>query len=170
MTDDATDRQPSFSSRRALLKLIWAGLGVTIGGQVAIITYRFLAPREGVRIGNQLRAGRLDAFPPRSVTFISEGSLFLVRLADGGVVALSNRCPHLGCTVIHDADRDLLACSCHASTFRHDGQVLNPPATRPLDWFKVGFDQDDVIIDLGVAQQRTAVEADDVAYPPGARG
>lgn len=155
------------SSRRAFLKMVWTALGLTVAAQGTYIGYRFLAPRDGTAVGKQVQVGHLADFPIGSVTFITQGSFFLVRLDDGGLVALSNRCPHLGCTVMHDADRDLLACSCHASTFRPDGQVLNPPATRPLDWYPITFDADLVLVDTSVARQRATVEATHIIYPPG---
>jgi rieske iron-sulfur protein len=62
----------------------------------------------------------------------------LVRLGDdpqGGLVAYSAICTHLGCTVLEALNPDgNIVCPCHASVFdpRADAQVLNGPAARPL--------------------------------------
>lgn len=62
----------------------------------------------------------------------------LVRTGDdpeGGLVAYSAICTHLGCTVLERLNPDgNIVCPCHASVFdpRADAQVLNGPAARPL--------------------------------------
>jgi rieske iron-sulfur protein len=62
----------------------------------------------------------------------------LVRLGEdpqGGLVAYSAICTHLGCTVLEALNQEgNIVCPCHASVFdpRADAQVLNGPAGRPL--------------------------------------
>lgn len=51
--------------------------------------------------------------------------------------ALSRKCTHLGCTVQFHEKEQLLECPCHQSRFSKEGVVLNGPAKRSLDKFKV---------------------------------
>jgi nitrite reductase/ring-hydroxylating ferredoxin subunit len=53
----------------------------------------------------------------------------------GEVIALSNRCTHLGCPVVLQPDDESapLHCPCHDAHFSATGQVLDGPARRPLD-------------------------------------
>ena len=45
------------------------------------------------------------------------------------------------------ADEDRFVCPCHASTFDITGDVLSPPAPRPLDIFPVRIENDIVKVD-----------------------
>jgi cytochrome b6-f complex iron-sulfur subunit len=124
--------------RRRLLKRIWAGLGLAALAEGAWVTASFLRPRP--RAGTDagiLTAGPLDRFEPGSVTAFPEGRFYLVRLQDGGFLAVHRECTHLGCTVPWDDAAKRFACPCHASAFDITGAVTGPPAPRPLDYFPV---------------------------------
>jgi cytochrome b6-f complex iron-sulfur subunit len=82
------------------------------------------------------------------VTAFPEGRFYLARLADGGFLALHRECTHLGCTVPWIAEEDRFVCPCHASSFDLTGNVLSPPAPRPLDIFPVRIENDIVKVDL----------------------
>ncbi len=51
----------------------------------------------------------------------------------GQIKALSAVCPHLGCTVPWDADRNEFVCPCHGGVFAPDGTHLSGPPPRSLD-------------------------------------
>jgi glycine/D-amino acid oxidase-like deaminating enzyme/nitrite reductase/ring-hydroxylating ferredoxin subunit len=61
------------------------------------------------------------------------------RDANGTVHAVSPRCTHLGCEVAWNAAERSWDCPCHGSRFGVDGEVLNAPATSPLE--RVDTDQ-----------------------------
>jgi nitrite reductase/ring-hydroxylating ferredoxin subunit len=56
--------------------------------------------------------------------------IYVLVLGDGGHIALSPICTHLGCTV--DIAGAHLVCPCHGSTYDRTGQVLRGPAERRL--------------------------------------
>lgn len=43
------------------------------------------------------------------------------------------RCPHMGCALKWNSREHSWDCPCHGSRFSRDGEVLESPATRPLD-------------------------------------
>jgi Rieske Fe-S protein len=57
----------------------------------------------------------------------------LVRTADDGWVAYSQKCTHLSCAVYPSADGKRLECPCHEGFFSlANGRVLQGPPPRPL--------------------------------------
>jgi Rieske Fe-S protein len=60
------------------------------------------------------------------------GACWLTRRG-GEVRALSTVCPHAGCAVDWDAERQLFACPCHDSTFGPNGEQRSGPAPRAMD-------------------------------------
>jgi cytochrome b6-f complex iron-sulfur subunit len=146
----AVDQAP-VSSRRSLLVRLWIALGVVAAGEIAWIAASFLRPRRSAPVvadqTDLVIAGAVDEFEPGSVTAFPVGKFHLVRLDDGGFLALHRKCTHLGCTVPWVAEEQRFVCPCHASSFDIHGEVLNPPAPRPLDVFAVRIENGIVKVD-----------------------
>jgi cytochrome b6-f complex iron-sulfur subunit len=156
----------SRASRRRLLKWIWGGLGLAAVGEAFWIGSSFLVPRRR-REGDTeqiFTAGSADDFEPGSVTAFPAGRFYLVRLEDGGFLALDRTCTHLGCTVPWRAEQERFTCPCHASTFDITGQVLGPPAPRPLDRYPVRIENNIVKVDLRSPVRRTTFDRSQVVF------
>ena len=153
-------------SRRDFLKLAWSFFGGLAALETAGVFMAYLQPRlaEG-EFGSIITAGLVDDFPPNSVTHISNGRFYIVRLGDGGFMAVYHRCTHLGCTVPWDAAAQKFVCPCHNSQFDQQGTVENPPAPRPLDLFAVTIENGEVKVDTGDLRQRQSFESAQVVYP-----
>jgi Rieske Fe-S protein len=65
------------------------------------------------------------------------GSAWLLRQANGAIVAYDPRCTHAGCRYAWSADADRFRCNCHGGEFALDGTVLAGPPQRPLAKFPV---------------------------------
>jgi len=89
-------------------------------------------PRRFVVIDDRVDAWNL--FPNEPV-----GSIYLTRNHDNSVHALNWTCPHLGCFVGYDPDREVYQCPCHDSSFEIDGRIHNEksPSPRGLDSLEV---------------------------------
>ncbi len=150
--------------RRSFLGLAWLGLGVAALGEAAWIVASFLKPRGKAPKGEAglVVAGPWDAFAPGSVTAFPAGRFYLVRLEDGGFLALNRQCTHLGCSVPWDEASGRFACPCHASVFDLRGDVLAPPAPRPLDLFAVRIENGIVKVDVSAPIRRSAFDASQV--------
>lgn len=150
--------------RRSFLRLAWVGLGVAALGEAAWIVASFLKPRKEAPkdAGSLVVAGPMESFAPGSVTAFPAGKFYLVRLADGGVLALHRQCTHLGCSVPWDEAAGRFACPCHASAFDLRGEVLAPPAPRPLDLFAVRVENGIVKVDVSAPVRRTSFDASQV--------
>lgn len=146
--------------RRRLLLRLWGVLGLAAVAEAAWVVASFLRPRRGdaARDVRLVTAGPLDQFEPGSVSAFPAGRFYLVRLADGGFLALHRECTHLGCTVPWVADKAHFACPCHASVFDITGSVLSPPAPRPLDHYPVRIENGIVKVDTGRRLRRAAFD------------
>lgn len=91
-------------------------------------------------------AGKLSSFQPGQVYPFGAQKFYLSRFEDGGLLAISTRCTHLGCMV--QANDNGFVCPCHASSFNQYGEVLSAPAIRALDIFPVEIENGYVMIDL----------------------
>lgn len=150
--------------RRSFLRLAWVGLSVAALGEVAWIVASFLKPRPKavINAGGLVVAGPMENFAPGSVTAFPAGKFYLVRLVDGGFLALHRQCTHLGCSVPWDEAAGRFACPCHASLFDLRGDVLAPPAPRPLDLFAIRIENGIVKVDVSAAIRRSSFDASQV--------
>jgi len=137
---------------------VWLLLGGVALAEAVWVVSDFFKPRRRRAAdddsGSVIVAGPVDRFEPGSVTAFQQGRFYLARLEDGGFLALSRECTHLGCTVPWVADEDRFVCPCHASSFDIRGDVLSPPAPRPLDIFPVRIENDIVKVDTSEPVRR----------------
>jgi cytochrome b6-f complex iron-sulfur subunit len=68
---------------------------------------------------------------------------------EAGVVALYQKCPHLGCRVPECSSSQWFECQCHGSQYNRVGEVRGGPAPRGMDRFAVSVSSGTIIIDTG---------------------
>jgi cytochrome b6-f complex iron-sulfur subunit len=149
------------TSRRTFLWRLWLALGGLAVLEYALAAADFLRPRrarsrddgDGIVI-----AGPIDRFEPDSVAAFPKGKFYLARLEDGGFLALSRECTHLGCTVPWSSYDHAFVCPCHASSFDITGNVLSPPAPRALDLHPVRIENGVVKEDTNTRLKRRSFD------------
>jgi len=159
---------PREPSRRSFLNKLWIGLGILALFEFALLVIAYLRPsKTGVKSGDPetiIEAGPVAKFPRNSVTAFIRGKFYLCRLEDGGFLAVSRKCTHLGCTVPWLDKEKRFACPCHASAFDIKGEVINPPAPRPLDFYRLFIENNIVKVDTGKRIKRSGFRAEQVVY------
>jgi cytochrome b6-f complex iron-sulfur subunit len=154
--------------RRSFLRKLWILLGLAALAEAVWLAAAFLGPGRKIRALEKaaatVAAGRVSDFEPGSVTAFQQGRFYLARLDDGGFLALSRTCTHLGCTVPWVEEERKFVCPCHASAFDIRGEVVNPPAPRALDTFPVRIEGDVVKVQTGEAAPRKRFETSQVVY------
>ena len=70
-----------------------------------------------------------------------------------GVVALYQKCPHLGCRVPWCATSQWFECGCHGSQYNRVGEKKGGPAPRGMDRFGVAVEGGTVVVDTGLVVQ-----------------
>jgi len=153
--------------RRIFLSRVWKWLGVAAAAEFAAVVGAYLWPRKGRNSdtkGGVVKVGPVADFTPSSVTAFPQGRFYLARLADGGFLALSSTCSHLGCTVPWNDETRTFPCPCHASLFEITGDVKGPPASRALDLFPVTIEGGILEVDTGKRIRRQKFERSQVTY------
>lgn len=74
-----------------------------------------------------------------------------------GIVALYQKCPHLGCRVPECKTSQWFECPCHGSQFNRVGEKKGGPAPRGMDRFGVSVNNDNVTIDTGTVFSGPAI-------------
>ncbi len=155
--------------RRDFLSWLWVGLGLAAFAEMVWLAAAFLRPSKDrsakKTLDKQMVIGPVDAFTPGTVTAFPQGRFYLARLADGGFLAISRRCPHLGCTIPWVAAEEKFLCPCHSSAFDIQGDVLRSPAPRAMDLYRVTIENTVVKVDIGQAAKRDRFQPAQVVYP-----
>lgn len=157
------------SSRRNFLNKLWIGLGVVALAEFIAVAIAFLRPGKSKAVQSDddrvITGGSVDIFAPNTVTAFVRGRFYLARLNDGGFLALSSKCTHLGCTLPWVEKENKFICPCHASAFDITGNVIKAPAPRALDIFAVNIENDIVKVDTGHPVKRSEFRKEQITYP-----
>ena len=155
---------------RATVTLMSASLG---GFGAAVIGFLWTSSSGGfgskINVGNvddvigQIRANKGFLYFPEARSWITEypkESLSKGKDAYGhqgpvysglesGLIALYQKCPHLGCRVPECKSSQWFECPCHGSQFNRVGEKKGCPAARGMDRFGVSVTNGNVVIDTG---------------------
>lgn len=167
-------------------------LGATFGSFLAVLGVELLAfmwPRLKGGFGASIDAGAVidlitaTRTPDGGVVpaFIPQARAYVVPVDDdnlseqfegksvaaGGLMALYQRCVHLGCRVPWCAPAQGFECPCHGSKYDYMGEYFGGPAPRNLDRFMVEVIDTRFIIHTGDILQTPRAPTRSVAYPQG---
>ena len=147
-------------NRRSFIKKATVGIVAIEAGYLAFDT---LKNNEGMNSDNNLFIiGKKDAFVKNKMYPFNSGKFYLSVLEDGGFLAISIKCTHLGCIV--QANDKGFECPCHASSFDKYGEVLSPPATRALDLFPISLDKEEIVVDIHHPIKRKDFQKSQITY------
>lgn len=154
--------------RRTFLARLWqAGLGL-VAAAGAWTSWDLLRPGEAKGFGGKVRAISPDAVPEGAVIEVAAARSYLTRL-DGEVIALSQKCTHLGCKVPFCDSSGQFECPCHGSVFNRVCEFRAGPAPRGMDRHPVEIGPDGLIyIDTGAKEDGAAPGSESIDEP--ARG
>lgn len=139
------DDDPDFITRTRFLS------GVAVAGG-AVLTAAILVPIVGFAVTDSVKnppdqwvdIGPMSTYPDGQTTSIavsglsqwSDARVFL-RNKGGQLIAMWNRCAHLGCPVEYFKGGDNFVCPCHGGAYDTLGLVTAGPPPRPLDRFNI---------------------------------
>jgi cytochrome b6-f complex iron-sulfur subunit len=161
---------PKVSRRNVVIIGFWAGMGAMLLGIAATIVNN-LYPRNVTGFGSSIFVGTVDSIDPGQKFKNVEAKAWIVRLdatqadrnggQEGAILALYQKCPHLGCTVPYREDYSRVdprsgqryagwfLCPCHGSTYSDAGVRVFGPAPRSMDTFEVTIDNGNITVNTG---------------------
>src|SRR5262245_30150829 len=138
-------------TRRRLVRLGWiTAVLVVVGGQLWFLLKLFFAPTSPGEGRGRFALGALAKFPVGSVKHFRKERCIIAHHPTG-VLALSDECTHLKCTVDYLPERQVIFCPCHGAQFSTTGAVLAGPAPRPLDHFTIMVQDGQIVLDTRAA-------------------
>ena len=187
--EEISEEEAGVTRRQFLTKALRISFGAFAGIQ-AISWLGFLWPKVSGGFGSKIDAGSIEeikdqlfqadgsvipAFIPSARAYIlpldqsaaansqfSSGST----IADG-LVAVYQRCVHLGCRVPWCNSSQGFECPCHGSKYNMIGEYFAGPAPRNLDRFNVSNVNGRFIIDTGTIIESPRAPGMSVKYPQG---
>jgi cytochrome b6-f complex iron-sulfur subunit len=159
--------------RQFLNRGIVALTGASLAGFGAASMIGFLWPPPSTGFGGKIRAGKLSEIKALIATnrepfYVAEARTWLTAyptdevdkakkvyaatLVPGmqaGLVALYQRCVHLGCRVPFCKSSQWFECPCHGSKYNRVGEKKGGPAPRGLDRFPIDVGGGSVVINTG---------------------
>jgi len=136
--------------RRGVLTWLIRGFLALWALGAGVLGISFLkAPSSEKRPGErQLRCGTFSTLAIGEARLVRHGSepLFVVRVSDAQVTAVSAVCTHLRCVLKWDRDQGTFQCPCHNGAFDRAGIVLSGPPKRPLPQYPAEVRADEIIV------------------------
>ena len=176
-------------TRRQFFNRSLAAMSVAWFGIMGIEILAFLWPKITGGFGSDVDAGAAADLVPEMTdaaglitpAFIPDARAYVVpapaemseQFADndvvaGGLMALYQRCVHLGCRVPWCDDSQGFECPCHGSKYNSIGEYFAGPAPRNLDRFAVHVTEEGrLIIRTGSIMETPRAIAQSVSYPQG---
>ena len=140
-------------TRSQFLGIAWTGSLALIAAQVGLALVKFIQPVAKGGFGGEVYAGKVEEFAVGTINRVLAGRFFIAR-TEGGMLALWQKCTHLGCAVPWVEEEGLFHCPCHGSLFNKVGEVQGGPAPRPMDYFPVIIEGGEVFVNTEEAFER----------------
>lgn len=169
MTEPTTDTKSDKKiPRRDFFKRLWIIFGLISLAELLFFITNLLRPSKEIAKSTMHSTikvvGNVEDFALGSVTPNRVNKFILIREPDGGFLALSLTCSHLGCSVIWEEANKRFICPCHSSAFDRLGNVINSPAPRALDFFPVMIEEGKVKIDISQQTKRNKFNKSQITY------
>jgi len=127
-------------------------LGGSLVGAIASLLYpviRYLIPpQQSATDVKSIAAAKNGELAPNTSKLFKFGSTpgILVNTMEGELRAFVAICTHLTCTVVYEADSEILFCPCHNGRFDTNGNVISGPPPAPLEALDVKIVGEDIIV------------------------
>jgi cytochrome b6-f complex iron-sulfur subunit len=146
-TDPQESGAPEGFDRRRFLNGGLKVLGVALVAEAAWTSYDILHPSEAGGFGGEVDAGPVTDYGTDGTVAYFLNGRFYVTQYQGGLRALYQKCPHLGCRVPFCDTAQQFQCPCHGSIYNIIGEYVGGPTPRGLDRFPIRIQDGRVLVD-----------------------
>lgn len=158
-------------TRRGFVRNATLGAVLIVLAELGVGFVRFIWPNKQGIFGSPVTIPLSDVPEVYGTPFrYAPGRFYLVRNNDG-ILALYQKCPHLGCAVPYVGPADspqAFACPCHGSTYTYEGSYTGGPAPRSMDLMPVTVNDDGTItVDTGTIIERPEYDPSQAVPFPG---
>jgi menaquinol-cytochrome c reductase iron-sulfur subunit len=77
---------------------------------------------------------------------VSEKAVYITKDSQGQLRVLTSICPHLGCTVPWNKEKNQFVCPCHGATFTADGERISGPSQRGMDALETSVEEGQLMV------------------------
>jgi cytochrome b6-f complex iron-sulfur subunit len=100
---------------------------------------------------NFVEVGRVDQLEQTGQILneeLASGKVLVIKAPANSekLIAINPTCPHAGCTVTWESDRQKFLCPCHNSEFSSEGEVLKGVAIEPLGKYEVRVEGGSILV------------------------
>lgn len=122
--------------RRQFLTRLWVGGGSLVALAGTWTSWDLLRPGATTGFGGKVRAVTPATVPEVGIIEVPAARAYLTRI-EGEIVALSEKCTHLGCRVPFCESSSQFECPCHGTVYNRVGDLVGGPAPRGMDRYPV---------------------------------
>jgi menaquinol-cytochrome c reductase iron-sulfur subunit len=161
--DNPAERESSGEDRRSFLAALLGVGGVFVGALLSVPLIRFaLFPL--IRRTTELKSasvGPLSDFASlaepimRTIQIeqvdgwrktVSDKAVYITKDQQNQLRVLTSICPHLGCTVPWNKEKNQFVCPCHSAAFAKDGSRISGPSLRGMDALETSIQDGQVLV------------------------
>jgi menaquinol-cytochrome c reductase iron-sulfur subunit len=77
---------------------------------------------------------------------VSEKAVYITKDPQGHLRILTSVCPHLGCTVPWNKEKNQFMCPCHGAIFSSDGSRVSGPSQRGMDTLETSVQDGQLLV------------------------
>jgi len=163
VTHNSATAEPSLQKRRSFLAALLALGSAFVGALLSVPLIRFaifpLIRRttdvESSPVGSLSEFTSITEPAMRTIQIeqidgwrktVSEKIVYITKDQQNQLSVLTSICPHLGCTVPWNKEKEQFICPCHGGTFSADGSRVSGPSQRGMDTLETSVQDGQLLV------------------------
>jgi menaquinol-cytochrome c reductase iron-sulfur subunit len=160
---NSTTAEPSLQKRRSFLGALVALGSVFMGALLSVPLIRFAifplirrtTDLKNSPVGSMSEFSSLTEPAMRTIQIeqidgwrktVSEKIVYITKDQRNQLSVLTSICPHLGCTVPWNKEKNQFICPCHGGTFSADGSRVSGPSQRGMDTLETSVQDGQLLV------------------------